>query len=234
VRFAAGVIPAPWVPVVVSLGLGAVGVLVGLFIGFAPSPEAAAFRRARRGTTTGLREGEHVVLIGELVTASPLRGVVSDAQVAVMRLERRERSPRDPDDRDQDTTAHELRVAPGLALRDHLGQVYVVPEAAGLLTKSVWRGSERTVDAVKWRENTTPETLDLTEHSIEVGAPVVAIGQATWDRKAWTLGGTDLVLTNHSLDALEARFRAGRVGGVVLIVLSALLGLAAAGWHFPR
>lgn len=205
-----------------------------LFIGFAPSPEAAAFRRERRATTTGLREGEHVLLVGELVTASPLRDIVSDAQVAVMRLERRERSPRDPNDRDQDSTAHELRVAPGLALRDPLGKVFLTPEAAGLITRTVWRGSERTVDAVKWRENTTPETLDLAEHSIEVGAAVVAIGQATWDHKAWTLSGEDLVLTNLPLEALEARFRAGRVGGVVLIVLSALLGLAAAGWHFPR
>lgn len=233
-RLAGAVIPAPWVPVLVSLGLGAAGVLVGLFIGFAPSPEAAAFKRARRATTNDLREGDHVLLVGELVTERPLTGVISDKQVGVMRLERREYSTRAPNDRDEDTTAHELRVAPGLALRDLQGKVYLEPDAAGLLTKTVWRASALTLDEVRWRENTTPETKDLAEHSIELGAPVVAIGEATWDRKAWTLRGKDLVLTNLPLAALEARFRAGRVGGVVLIVVSSLLGLAGAAWNFPR
>lgn len=228
-------IPDPWIPSLVSLGLGAAGALVGLFVGFAPSPEAAAFARARRATTKELREGEHVLLVGELVTESPLPGVLSKKDIAVMRLERRERTARDrQNDRDDDTVAHELRVAPGLAVRDHLGKVFVEPEAGGLLTKTSWAGSRLTIDEVTWRENTTPETRDLREFSIEVGAPVVVIGEATWDRKAWTLRGRDLVLTNLSLEALEARFRTGRVGGVTLMVASVLLGLGAAAWHFPR
>lgn len=212
-----------------SLGLGLAGAVVGLFIGFAPSPEAASFRRARRATSGDLHEGDFVLLQGALTAQEPLLGAISQDSVGVQRLMHHQHGqnamPQDHDRRD--VSAQELQVALGLAVRDDLGTVLINPEEGMLYTRHGSSGTEQNLGA-RWNSVAPAETLRLFERSIPIGAPVVVIGEATWNGTAWAVRGRDLLLSDFSREALESRFASGRVLGIAVITLSILGGVGAA------
>lgn len=222
-------IPDAYVAPLISLGLGAAGTLTGLFIGFAPTPEQAALQGARAASSTELREGDLVLLEGTLGCGDPLDGPISGHAVAVQRLSRSELGSDNPYVRNRNErereNASELQSARGLCVIDANGRVYLdVLEGVLLLTTQRHTGTESSMGE-RWSALTTPETRRLYEYSIPVGAPVVAVGRATWDGKAWALRGRDFLLTDVTRAELESGVKLARLGGTALIVASLVSSL---------
>jgi hypothetical protein len=214
----------------VSLGCGAAGALVGLFIGFAPEPHLASLRRAQKSKTTELREGDFVCLEGTLRAPQPLEGAVSRAAVAVQRLEYTapNRPNRARGERGTDVQHGELRSAEGLALDDGEGRVFLDLEGGMLLTTRRFTGTERNLGDLHWRKVAMKDTVEIFEASIAVGAKVLALGEATFENRAWRLRGRDVFLTDVSRAELEKSDARSRTLGLAVAGVSVGVGVLAA------
>jgi hypothetical protein len=210
----------------IALGCGAFGVLAGLFIGFAPEPHLAALRRARRGTTASLREGDFVYLEGVLTALEPIRGPVSQEAVATFEVAHYRLADR----QNKERLVHlERSTAPGLTVRDQAGSAQL------LLDEGVFRAARSvpgTETTLKDRWSTVvfaPDVVELAEHSIALGSNVLAMGQAARVGDAWTLGGRDAFLTDIALETLLSDDRQSRILGGAVISLS-LVGSLFIAW----
>lgn len=220
-------IPAAYLHSLLALGCGGAGVLVGLFIGFAPEPQLAALRRARRSTTTALREGDFVCLEGVLETSDPMEGAVSQQPVAVQKIEHT--GYVNPNSRSDglDIIHTAVRTATGLALNDGQGRVFIHLEEGQLLATSRWSARESAM-VHRWTTVAMPDTIELSEESIAPGAQVVLLGEAAWDGKGWVLRGRDLFLTDVTREKLEKSDARGRMVGLAIAALSMAASIAAA------
>jgi hypothetical protein len=217
-------IPAIYIPSLIALGCGAVGVLVGLFIGLAPEPHLAALRRASRAKTSGLKEGDFVCLEGVLYAAQPLEGAISRESIGVQRLEYFE--PKRSRNEDRQVTG-ETQTATGLALSDDGGRALIMLEEGSLLATRQWRATENSMGD-RWARVAIPGTQELVERSITIGAKVLLLGEAAWVNKAWVVRGRDTFLTDVSRAELERSDARSRVTGLVVAALSVLASVVAA------
>lgn len=216
-------IPEALIPSLVALGCGLAGAVVGLFVGFAPEPHLAALRRARRATSTTLREGELVMLEGSLFTPEPLDGAISRGEVAAQYLEHRFRLQRDKDRHLRGA----LGTAPHLALRDRESQVAIELEGGSLVTVKSFHGTEDTVGE-RWGQLAVPGAIELVEHSIPLGAQVVLVGEAAQVDGKWVVRGRDAFLSDAPLAELRRKDSFNRGVGLTLIIASLVGGVVIA------
>ena len=192
--------------------------LAGLFVGFAPEPHLAALRRARRGSSTSLREGDFVWLEGVITAAEPLTGPVSQQTVAAFRV-LHYRPVRQGDQHERIRHA-EQQSALGLAVRDQEGSVELQFDEGTLVSKNRRLGTQASMGD-RWTTTVfEPEVVELAEHSIAVGAQVVAMGEAARVEEKWVLRGRDAFLSDVTLEELRSVDRRNRLAGQALIALS--------------
>lgn len=220
-------IPAAYLHSLIALGCGGVGVLIGLFIGFAPEPQVAALRRARRSATTGLREGDFVCLEGVLETSEPMEGAISQEPVAVQRFEHAGYVDPDRPTKGVEVIHTAVRTAPGLRLNDGQGRVSILLDEGLLLATRRWTARE-SVLGNRWRTVAMPDTIELAEESIAVGAKVVLLGEAAWVQNAWVVRGRDAFLTDVTREKLERSDTHSRILGLAIAALSVAGSIAAA------